>query len=71
MKKKAMKIIAVAVVTVLLTGCLAGCKKSECHWCGEMKKCKMIEFSIIGERNTCEDCEKTLMPMSENLKDFE
>lgn len=71
MKKKVMRVIAVAAATVLLVGCLAGCKKTECFWCNEMKKCKMVEFSVIGERNTCKDCEEALMPMSENLKELD
>lgn len=71
MKKKVMRVIAVAAATVLLVGCLAGCKKTECHWCGEMRKCEMIEFSIIGERNTCAECESYLMPMSENLEELD
>lgn len=71
MKKKLMKVIAVAGAIVLLVGCLAGCKKSECYWCNETKRCKMIEFSLIGERNTCKDCEKYLVPISDNLEGFD
>jgi len=71
MKKKVIRGIAVMAAAVLMLGCLAGCKKTECYWCNEMRKCEMIEFSVIGERNTCKECEAYLMPMSENLKELD
>lgn len=71
MKKKLFKIMTIVGLAAMMTVGLAGCKKTECYWCNETKRCKMIEFSLIGERNTCEECEKYLTPISDNLEGLE
>ena len=57
MKKRMLKITALVSLAMLLTAGFAGCKKTECEWCGEMKRCKTVYLSLLGEYNMCEDCE--------------
>lgn len=59
MKKRLTK--AVVLTSLLLTVALGaiGCKKVECDFCGETKRCSTTE--IFGEEvNICKDCEKDL-----------
>lgn len=71
MKKKVSKIMALVGLTAMMTVGLVGCKKSECEWCGETKRCKTVYLSLLGEYNMCKDCEKLVAPISENLEQFD
>ena len=55
----------------MMTMGLAGCKKTECEWCGEMKRCKTVYLSLLGEYSMCKDCRKAVAPISENLKELD
>ncbi len=68
MKKKVMRVIAVAVATVLLVGCFAGCKKTVCDWCGEKARCETMYLSLLGEYNMCKECRELVAPISEGYK---
>lgn len=71
MKKKSLKIVALAgLVTMMMMG-LAGCKKTVCEWCDEEKRCKTVYLNMLGEYNMCKDCEKLVAPISENYKELE
>ncbi len=71
MKKRILKITALVSLAMLLTAGFAGCKKTECEWCGEMKRCKTVYLSLLGEYNMCEDCEELVAPISENLEELD
>lgn len=71
MKKRMLKIMALVSLAMLLTAGFAGCKKTECEWCGEMKRCKTVYLSLLGEYNMCEDCEELVAPISENLEELD
>lgn len=71
MKKRMLKITALVGLATLLTAGFAGCKKTECEWCGEMKRCKTVYLSLLGEYNMCEDCEELVAPISENLEELD
>ena len=71
MKKRMLKISALVSLAMLLTAGFAGCKKTECEWCGEMKRCKTVYLSMLGEYNMCEECERYTASMSENLEGLE
>lgn len=71
MKKKWLKVLALAGVMAMMTMGLAGCKKTECEWCGEMKRCKTVYLSLLGEYSMCKDCRKAVAPISENLKELD
>lgn len=71
MKKRMLKITALVSLATLLTAGFAGCKKTECEWCGEMKRCKTVYLSLLGEYNMCEDCEELVAPISENLEELD
>ena len=71
MKKKLYKMIALAGVVAMMMIGLAGCKKTECEWCGEMKRCKTVYLSMLGEYNMCKECQEYVAPISENLKVFD
>lgn len=43
------------LLAALMTMALAGCGKTKCDFCGEMKSCKTV--SILGtEVHICKDC---------------
>lgn len=70
MKKKLLKIAAVVgIVTMAIS--FAGCKKTECEWCGEMKRCKTVYLTLLGDYNMCKDCRELVAPISENLEQLE
>lgn len=71
MKKKAFRVLALAGLLAMMTMGFAGCKKTECEWCGEMKRCKTVYLSMLGEYNMCEECERYTASMSENLEVLE
>lgn len=60
MKRKLVKATVIVSAFMMLTMGLTGCKKkTECDFCGEMKKCS--EETFFGETvNICGDCEKDL-----------
>lgn len=71
MKKKVMKIAAVIGIITMTVG-FAGCKKkTECEWCGEMKRCETVYLSLLGDKNMCKDCRKLVAPISDNLKELD
>lgn len=59
MKKKISKVLVLACVSALVATTLTGCGKKECDICGEMGKCKTIEF-LGSEINICGDCQDDL-----------
>lgn len=71
MKKRMLKIMALVGLVTMMATCLAGCGKTECEWCGEMKRCKTVYLSLLGEYNMCEECEELVAPISENLEGLE
>ncbi len=71
MKKKLLKIMALAGLAAMMTVGFAGCKKTECEWCGEMKRCKTVYLSLLGDYNMCKECQELVAPISENLKGFD
>ncbi len=70
MKKKLLKIMALVGLAAMMTVGLAGCKKTQCYLCEEMKHCKTYDDYILGEMNLCKDCKEAIAPMSENLKEY-
>ncbi len=69
MKKKLARVAAVAGIVTLMAVGFAGCKKVECDFCGEEKKCKTEE--VFGEEmNICKDCEKDMEDLAEDMKDL-
>lgn len=71
MKKKLFKIMVLVGLAAMLTVGVAGCKKTECEWCGEEKRCKTVYLSMLGEYNMCKECQEYVAPISENLKAFD
>ena len=71
MKKLLLKIAVLAGLAAMMTVGFAGCKKTECEWCGEMKRCKTVYLSLLGDYNMCKDCEELVAPISENLEQFD
>ena len=77
MKKKTLKVVVVAGLLTLMMVGFAGCKKTECEGCGEMKSCSTYDSALLGEVELCKDCksemkeaEKELEELSEDLKDL-
>lgn len=59
MKKRTSKLAALICTLAILAMCLGGCKKVECDFCGETKKCQTME--VFGEKvNICKDCKADL-----------
>lgn len=71
MKKKLLRILALVGLVTMMTVGLAGCKKTECEWCGEIKHCKNVHLSLLGEYNMCKECRKLVEPISDNLEQFD
>ena len=71
MKKKLFKIMALVGLAAMMTVGFAGCKKTECEWCGEKAHCKTTYVSLLGEYNMCKECRGYIAPMSENLKELD
>ena len=65
MKKMRYKILMLAGAMVLALTGLAGCKKTECWGCEEMKRCDLFEDYHLGMLNLCEDCLNLIKPMSD------
>ncbi len=54
MKKKSVRVVALAMIVAMMATCFAGCKK-KCDMCGEKAKCETIE--LFGQEiNICDDC---------------
>lgn len=70
MKKKLFRIAVLVGIAVMTAVGVAGCKKTQCHYCEEMKHCKPYEDYILGELNLCEDCREAIAPMSERLEEY-
>ena len=51
MRKK----MAIFLCLCLLLG-LSGCEKTECEFCGEMKRCKQYDNAFFGVMEVCDDC---------------
>lgn len=68
MKKKWLKIMALVGLATMMTMGFAGCKKTECEWCGEMKRCKTVYLSLLGDYNMCKECQELVAPISQNLE---
>ena len=58
MKKKLLKIAALIGLAAMMTVGLAGCKKTECEWCGEKAYCKPMYLNMLGEYNMCKECRR-------------
>ena len=71
MKKKLFRIVALVGLVAMMTVGLAGCKKTECEWCGEMKRCKTMYLNMLGEYNMCKECRELVAPISENYQELE
>ncbi len=71
MKKKLFRIAALVGLVAMMTVGLAGCKKTECEWCGEMKRCKTMYLNMLGEYNMCKECRELVAPISENYQELE
>lgn len=71
MKKKLLKILALVGLAAMMTVGFAGCKKTECEWCGEEKRCKTVYLSLLGEYNMCKECRELVAPISDNLKELD
>ncbi len=71
MKKKMYRAMALIGTMALLTVGLAGCKKSECEWCGKEAHCKTVYLNMLGEYSMCKECRKVVEPISDNLKEFD
>lgn len=71
MKKKLLKIMALVGLAMMMTVGFAGCKKTECEWCGETRRCKTVYLSMLGEYSMCKECREYVAPISENLKEFD
>ena len=54
MKKKSVRMVALAMIVAMMATCFAGCKKT-CDMCGEKGKCTTINVFGI-EMDVCEDC---------------
>ena len=71
MKKKLYKALTFAGLMAIMVMGLAGCKKTECEWCGEMKRCKTVYLSLLGDYNMCKDCRELVAPISKNLEELD
>lgn len=71
MKKKAFRVLALAGLLAMMTMGFAGCKKTECEWCGEVRRCKTVYLSLLGEYNMCKECREYVAPISENLEELD
>lgn len=71
MKKKLFRGMALVGLAAMMTVGFAGCKKTECEWCGEEKRCKTVYLSLLGEYNMCKECRKLVAPISDNLKELD
>ena len=71
MKKKLYKALTLAGLMAIMVMGLAGCKKTECEWCGEMKRCKTVYLSLLGDYNMCKDCRELVAPISKNLEELD
>jgi len=67
MKKKLARVAVVAGITTLMMVGFAGCKKTECDFCGEEKRCSTEEF-FGQEMNICKDCEEDMEDIGKMLK---
>lgn len=69
MKKKALKVTALAgIMTLMLVG-FAGCKKkTECDICGELARCSSYKSELLGDIEICKDCKKSLEEAADALK---
>jgi hypothetical protein len=47
MKKKVKASIVVMLLVTMLMSCMACAKKTECDYCGEMRKCKKAETFLV------------------------
>ncbi len=56
MKKKVKASIVVMLLITMLMSCMACAKKTECDYCGEMRKCKKAETIVGIEVNVCDKC---------------
>jgi hypothetical protein len=71
MKKRLYKFLALAGVAAMMVVGFAGCKKTECEWCGETKRCKTVYLSLLGEYSMCKECRELVAPISDNLKELD
>ncbi|MDD6035892.1 MAG: hypothetical protein PUC30_06840 [Lachnospiraceae bacterium] len=70
MRKKVFRIVALAGIMAVTAVGFAGCKKTECYLCGEMKRCKPFDDYVLGELNLCKDCREAIEPLSKNLREY-
>ncbi|MCH5272721.1 MAG: hypothetical protein J1E35_03515 [Lachnospiraceae bacterium] len=59
MKRKLFRAAALLGILTTLSLSFAGCKKKECFFCGEEKKCKTYE-TLLGDIDVCRDCENEI-----------
>ena len=55
MKKRSVRLVALAMLVGMMATCFAGCGKKTCDMCGEKAKCETINFLGV-EMNVCDDC---------------
>ena len=58
-----MKKIVLVVLLIMLVCGLTGCKKTECAYCGEMKRCEKYQNVLLGEVDVCNDCIEEIKSM--------
>ncbi len=56
MRKKSIRVIAMATIVALIGTCFVGCKKDKCENCGSTKNVKMVEVSYDEIMMLCSDC---------------
>lgn len=67
MKKRLTRMMVLTGLLVVVAVGAVGCKKVECDFCGETKKCKTEE--VFGEEvNICSDCEEDLEDLANAFK---
>lgn len=70
MKKKTLKVVVVAGLLTLMMVGFAGCKKTECEGCGEMKSCSTYESELLGELELCKDCKSEMKEAEKELEEL-
>lgn len=70
MKKRMSRIMVLVGLVAMMTAGFAGCKKTQCHYCEEMKRCKPYNDYALGEMNLCEECTEAIAQQSKNMEEF-
>ncbi|MBQ9767005.1 MAG: hypothetical protein IJW37_02750 [Lachnospiraceae bacterium] len=70
MKKRTLKLVVVAGLMTLMMVGFAGCKKTECEGCGEMKSCSTYDSALLGEIELCKDCKSEMKEAEKELEEL-